>query len=237
MDTENKTADASEPIVQTSSPVGAAPVASNVPAPVEQKVDSAQKSVGDTPKRSSSSMLFLVVVVMIVSGVSGFVLGQGSAASNKNKQQAPIPTPVQTQKTVTTKISGSVKTDAHGLDYLVVDVSEFGSVKATNHETRYVLDPQANIEYSYSFAELKPNVSYILTMQGCAEKGQATTCVLSKKVVSCSGRIPGGAVQQCLINGDGQADFFLDKSLVNEFVSPTGTPTPTPEPPTATPTP
>jgi hypothetical protein len=259
MDTENKTPVASntapEQKPQEQAPASPTPPPASNPVPTDTKApssgDAKQESKPEeaatpppsegsaTPaKRSASGMWLLIVVVAVLFGAGGFVAGQGSSKSSvKNGQESPTPTVVQGKKKVSTKISGKIRTDAHGLSYLIVDVSEYGSVKAKNHEVRYILEPQGNMEYSYTFDELNPNLSYTVVMQGCAEKDQKSTCVLSRKVVSCSGRIPGGALQQCLINGDGEADFFLDKSLVSEYVNPTGTPTPTPEPPTPTPTP
>jgi hypothetical protein len=220
------------------------PVAAAVTPPApdvasQQAAPSPQPSSSDpaSAKRPASSMWLLIVVAAVVAGAGGYVLGLGGTQASDKNGNAPTPTVAKHEKKVNTKIKGSIKTDAHELDYLMVDVSEYGSVKAKNHESRYILEPQANIEYAYSFDELKPAVPYTVIMQGCAEKEQKTTCALSMKVVTCSGRIPGGAVQQCLITGDGTADFFLDKSLTAEFLSPTLTPTPTSAPPTATPTP
>ena len=237
MDKENK---ASEPVSPAEKPVEKS-VAPEMEPPASGSGNAAQQpppeEVIASPKQSASTMWLLIAVAAVVAGAGGYVLGgAGTQASEKN-DQSPTPTVIQQGKKVNTKIKGSIKTDAHELDYLIVDVSEYGSVKAKNHESRYILEPQANIEYTYSFDELKPNIPYTVLMQGCAEKEQKTTCALSMKVVTCSGRIPGGVVQQCLITGDGTADFFLDKSFTAEFLSPTLTPTPTSEPPTPTPTP
>ena len=249
MDTENKTpalgASANATSEQKSQEQ---PVISPASISAEQKpeAESAEKPItppppadgAASPKRSVSGLWLLVVVAAVLCGAGGFVLGQGtSRVSDKLGKESPTPTVAENKKKVTTKISGTVETDAHGLNYLVLDVSEYGNVKAKVHETRYTLDPQANVEYAYVFENLMPNVPYTVAMQGCVEKDQKATCVLSRKVVTCSGRIPGGAVQQCLINGDGEADFFLDKSWVNDIISPPGTPTPTLESATPTPTP
>lgn len=183
--------------------------------------------------KSPVGIWIFAVVFALVLGLGGYALGSSSQKKNPEKTStlAPSPTTVASEKKQPlTKISGSVKTDARNLDYLIVDISQYGNVKATNHQERIMLKPQGNIEYAYTFENLDPKITYTVVMQGCKDSEKVSACVESKKVVNCSGRIPTDTKQQqCLIRGDGNADFFLDQNLVSNIdVALTGTPTPTP---------
>jgi hypothetical protein len=200
---------------------------------LDQSAPSEPPSVSQPQKKGVPWLLF-VVLAAVIGMVLGFALGAGNTKAPVKSEEAPTPT-IAMKKEVFSRLTGSVKTDTHDFDYITVDVSAYSGVIATKHESRFILDPQSDIDYPYVFEKLDPKTTYTVVTQGCVQSGQVHRCVVSKKVVNCSGRIPRGT-QQCLINGDGSADFFLDKNLLGE-VGKTSTDAPSPTPSTQPTTP
>lgn len=119
----------------------------------------------------------------------------------------------------TSVISGKVTTDSRYFTTLnigVADTETLGQVR-----THTVNDPYANRDYTYTFTNLHPDKTYLVSVSACRTINTQQVCSKPMEILNCSGAIDEQEIA-CKITGSGTADFAVKRALL-----PSGSPAPT----------
>lgn len=118
----------------------------------------------------------------------------------------------------TAVISGKVTTDSRYFTTInigITDATSQGQVR-----THTINNPFANRDYAYSFANLHPDKTYLVSIAACRTENSAQVCSKPMEIINCSGTIDAQEIA-CRIAGTGTADFAVKRTLL-----PSGSPVP-----------